>query len=218
MPDGVLVLGSSETISRHERLFQPLDRANRIFVRRDGPSDIPSIYRIAAEWLAGRERCRAQPIRPIRRRIGRKAVAFASRRVLERFASPFVVVNAAGEIVHFSSHTGRFLEPAPGSPSANLFEMARHGWGLELRAALRRCIEMGRPVEQQRARSSVRMGERLSWSGWSSSHCQAHEADPLYMIAIVEAEQLSRRPSDPAPAAVDAGADPAGRTTRAGKP
>ena len=38
VPNGVLVLGSSETIARQERLFQPLDRSHRIFVRRDGPS------------------------------------------------------------------------------------------------------------------------------------------------------------------------------------
>ena len=79
------------------------------------------------------------------------AVAFANRRVLERFAAPFVVVNAAGEVVHFSDHIGRFLEPAPGSPTTNLFDMARHGWALELRSALRRCIETGRPVEQLRS-------------------------------------------------------------------
>jgi two-component system CheB/CheR fusion protein len=67
-------------------------------------------------------------------------VAFANRRIGERFASPFVVLTGPGEVVHFSSRMGRFLEPAAGSPTSNLFEMARPGWGLELRAALRRCV------------------------------------------------------------------------------
>jgi hypothetical protein len=61
------------------------------------------------------------------------------------------VVNGVGEIVHFSSNTGRYLQPAVGAPTANLFEMARQGWALELRAALRRCAETGRSVEQSRA-------------------------------------------------------------------
>jgi two-component system, chemotaxis family, CheB/CheR fusion protein len=35
---GILVLGSSETITHHERLFEPLGRSHRIFVRREGPA------------------------------------------------------------------------------------------------------------------------------------------------------------------------------------
>ena len=78
-------------------------------------------------------------------------MALANRRVLERFASPFVVVSGTGEIVHFSSNLGRYLEPAAGAPTSNLFQMARPGWALELRAALRRCVEADRPVEHVRA-------------------------------------------------------------------
>jgi two-component system CheB/CheR fusion protein len=47
VPGGILVLGSSETISRHERLFQPLERSQRIFVRSEGPSDVAGIYNFA---------------------------------------------------------------------------------------------------------------------------------------------------------------------------
>jgi hypothetical protein len=61
------------------------------------------------------------------------------------------VVNGVGEIVHFSSDTGCYPQPAVGAPTANLFEMGRQGWALELRAALRRCAETGRSVEQSRA-------------------------------------------------------------------
>jgi two-component system CheB/CheR fusion protein len=189
VPDGVLVLGSSETIARHEQLFQPLDRSHRIFVRRDGPSDMANVYSLATldsrpgngVGVAGRSDPRAH---------WAKSVAFANRRVLERFASPFVVVTASGEIVHFSSHIGRFLEPAAGSPTTNLFEMARKGWALELRAALRRCIEMRRPVEQIR---SVAAGEgesalpvRLVVEPLPGSG-----SDPLFMIAFVDVDAQS---------------------------
>ena len=37
-PGGVLLLGSSETVTRHEGLFAPLEKEHRIFQRRDGPS------------------------------------------------------------------------------------------------------------------------------------------------------------------------------------
>jgi two-component system, chemotaxis family, CheB/CheR fusion protein len=187
LPHGILVLGSSETIARHERLLLPLDRSQRIFVRQDAPSELPIVYPIAAgdarRGGAGMGAAnRADP-----KAHWPRAVAFACRRVLERFASPFVVVSATGEVVHFSSHTGRFLEPAQGSPTTSLFEMARRGWGPELRSALRRCVETNRPVEQQRPVVAADGGqappvrlivERLPGSA----------TDPLYMIVFAEVE------------------------------
>lgn len=150
VPGGYLVLGSSETIIRHERLFQPLNRTHRIFVGRDGPSDLPNVH------YSGGNEVRSTTGTGLNNRLDPKsnwmrAVAFANRRVLDRFAAPFVVVNAAGEIAHFSSHTGRFLEPAHGSPTNSLFDMARQGWSLELRSVLRQCVETGRAVEQTRS-------------------------------------------------------------------
>jgi two-component system CheB/CheR fusion protein len=71
VPNGVLVLGSSETIARQERLFQPLDRSHRIFVRRDGPVEVPSIYRFETNELRRGARV-GGPNVSIRRRIGRR--------------------------------------------------------------------------------------------------------------------------------------------------
>ena len=44
VPNGILVLGSSETIGHHERLFEPLDRSHRIFVRKDAPTEVLDFY------------------------------------------------------------------------------------------------------------------------------------------------------------------------------
>jgi two-component system, chemotaxis family, CheB/CheR fusion protein len=199
VPKGILVLGSSETIAHHERLFQPLNRSHRIFVRRDGPSAVPSVYTFslgtsragAGIAMAGRPDPKAHWL---------KAVAFANRRILERFASPFVVVNAGGEIVHFSSQIGRFLEPAPGSPTTNLFDMARQGWGPELRAALRRCIEMDHPVEQLRPVVAPD-GETTFPVKLAVEPLPSPENDPLYMIAFVETDLPRPADGDPPPAA-----------------
>jgi two-component system CheB/CheR fusion protein len=195
VPGGILILGSSETIARHERFFHALDRSNRIFVRLDGNSDISNVFNIVANdprsgtgtGVVNRSDPKSQ---------WPKAVAFANRRVLDRFASPFVVVNAAGEIAHFSSHTGRFLEPAPGSPTANLFEMARKGWGLELRAALRRCVETGRPVEQKRAIVPTD-GEKASPVRLIVEPLSGPEADALYLIVFEEADSPHRTGQPP---------------------
>jgi len=45
VPDGILLLGSSESTSRHEDLFEPLDKAARIFLRRNVRSPPLSLRR-----------------------------------------------------------------------------------------------------------------------------------------------------------------------------
>ncbi len=199
MPRGILVLGSSETIARHEALFTPLDRARRIFVRRDGPSLLPGVYRLQTDDPKSIPEAgvgdRTDP-----KTVWAKAVAFANRRVLDRFSPPFVVATAAGKIVHFSSHVGRFLEPAPSSPSTNLFEMARPGWALELRAALRRSAETGRPVEQLRPVVSVG-GEEERTVKLVVEPLPGGDTEVLYMVAFVDGDE-PRPPGQPAVASV----------------
>jgi two-component system CheB/CheR fusion protein len=184
VPGGFLMLGSSESISGHEALFEALDRSQRIFVRRDGQSAVPGIYHVmGGDSRSGMGAALANRTDP--RANWPKAVAFASRRIVDRFAAPFVVVNESGEVAHFSSRTGSYLEPAVGSPSSNLFQMARPGWGLELRTALRRCIETGRPVEQQRAIMAPD-GATAPPVRLVVEPLPGADAERLYMIVFVE--------------------------------
>jgi len=193
VPGGILMLGISETVGRHERLFAPLDRVHRIFARREGPSEAPNLslatprdLRQAARPVSG------LPSDPKAHRS--RSISYASRRILERFASAFVVVTADGDVVHFSSNTGRYLEPAPGSPTANLFEMARPGWSLDLRSALRQCIESGSPVEQDRSITTTN-GRASAPVRLIVEPLPSPDSDPLYMIVFIEAD-LARASSE----------------------
>jgi len=51
VPDGILLLGSSESTSRHEDLFEPLDKAARLFKKRNIRSPPISLSRQAAGQL-----------------------------------------------------------------------------------------------------------------------------------------------------------------------
>jgi two-component system CheB/CheR fusion protein len=196
-PGGILMLGISETIGRHERLFAPLDRSHRIFVRREGPSEAPNLSLPTARDRRPAGAGAAAQVDP--KAHWPRAVSYANRRILERFASAFVVVNATGDVIHFSSHTGRFLEPAYGSPTANLFELARPGWSLELRSALRRCIETGRPVEQDRS-LIITDGKVSPLVRLIVEPLPGSATDPLFMVVFVEVEPA--RPASEADAAV----------------
>ena len=148
VPDGILLLGSSETISRHEDLFSTLDRNHRIFRKRNVLNlPLPLTGRIGRDTPPSSNTATSSSAT----RIGiSKLINRANARVLDRFAPAYIVVNAEGDILQYSSHTGRFLEPASGLPSQNVLAMARRGLRPHLRAVLKKSVETGRPAEKQR--------------------------------------------------------------------
>lgn len=200
VPGGVLLLGSSEGISRHEDLFATLDRGHRIFERRGGPSlPLQMIGRnIPRTVLAGKGA-------PPARGGGQAALKMNNRakaRILERYAPAFVVTAADGEIAQYSSRVGRFLEPAPGSPSQNVLTMVRSGLRAPLAAALQQAVETGRAVEQP--------GLTLDPADDSPQHVtlaveplNERDAGSLYLVVFIEAAQhgaaRDKPPGDNAP-------------------
>jgi two-component system CheB/CheR fusion protein len=147
VPEGYLLLGSSEMVSRHHELFTLIDKPHRIFQRRDTPSPTLQVSPLAiSRRLVG-----GLSPRPPDSVVGWSSIAQAAKeRVLERHAPAFVVVDAHGEIVHFSPRTGRYLEAAAGMPTRDLVSMAKRGLRLELRGALRKVLETGQAVEGMR--------------------------------------------------------------------
>ena len=146
LPGGVLLLGNAETVARHDSLFAPLEREHRIFQRRDGPSPILKLPVRTMQNGSATSQKAGEP--PASRTDWVRTVGLANNRVLERFASPFVVVTEDGTLMHYSSHVGGVLQPALGPPSRSVFEMARRSLRHPLRAALRSAAETGRAVEQ----------------------------------------------------------------------
>jgi two-component system CheB/CheR fusion protein len=145
VPGGFLLLGGSEMVTRHGELFTSIDKKHRIFQRRDGPSPPLELSHV---MTAGRHvslpPSRSQDSAADWSDVARRA----SERILARHAPPFVVVNADGVVLHFSSRTGKYLEPAPGVPTRDIVAMARRGLRLELRTALRKALETGQRVER----------------------------------------------------------------------
>jgi two-component system, chemotaxis family, CheB/CheR fusion protein len=155
-PGGYLFLGTAENVSQFTDLFTSVEKKQRIFQRRD---HVSSPLQFPAFTPSGR---RSHP--PSAAEMRRSPGAMASNlrqsvesRVLERFAPAHVVINREGDILHYSSHTGKYLEPAPGLPSRQLIAMARRGLRLDLRNALRRPCKRGarRSEKGFRSRSTI---------------------------------------------------------------
>ncbi|WP_198670775.1 CheR family methyltransferase [Oceanicella sp. SM1341] len=144
-PGGYLFLGTSEGVSRYGELFAPVDRQHRIFRSRDTEGGFRRLPRSMAR-LAGRPRAGAEAPAP-RNRLEAAGVHLRQRaemQVLERYAPAHVVVSQEGEILHYSTGTGPYLEMPRGAPSRQLLELARRDLRTSLRTALRQALETGR--------------------------------------------------------------------------
>jgi two-component system CheB/CheR fusion protein len=158
-PGGYLFLGLSENVSRHNELFLPLDKKNRIFRRRD---------------LVVQPALPLRPFLPFARRgpamssDGQSPLVQHSDQlrkvagiIVERFSPPYVVVDQSGEALHFSPSTGKYLQAAAGPPTRDIVGMARLGLRADLRAALHQAKETGRRVTRDRVAVQIDGGVQM---------------------------------------------------------
>jgi two-component system CheB/CheR fusion protein len=155
-PDGLLLLGPSESISEFSRHFAVVDKKWRIFARKKTvPGTFPPM-----EF----------PLRPLPAGAGPTGVALADatrepraeaifgKLLASRFIPAAVVINAQGDISYIHGQTGSYLEPAPGQPRLNLLEMAREGLRLELGAAVHQAATQDTEVVHQGVRIKINGG------------------------------------------------------------
>ncbi len=143
---GYLLLGTSENVTRHPRLFAAVDKPNRIFQRRP-----PTERRLPEFPLSTPDAAGAGPAQMARAASPDTSLKeMAERQLLERYAPAYAVVTAEGELLHTSGRTGKYLELPAGAPVANIFSLARRGLRLDLRAALHKAIKSGQPTVQSR--------------------------------------------------------------------
>ncbi len=136
-PGGYLFLGTAENATQCPELFLALDKKYRIFKsREDAPASHPPLLfstpkaQWPDEWAP---RSAAKSGAALRQEV--------ETQVLERLAPPHVVVNQDGEIVYYSAKTGKYLEAPLGSPTRQLLAVTRRGLRLDLRTAVRECIQ-----------------------------------------------------------------------------
>ena len=145
-PDGILFLGTSETVGRTKNLFSVIDKKHKIYLKRPGPSrpdylfapkfTLPTINAGVRKRLAG-----IDPLDAIKMK--------AEEIVLNEYAPAGVVVNEDLEILQFRGKTGRFLEPAPGAPSFNIMRMVREPLSLRLHIAFEKAKKENMPVAER---------------------------------------------------------------------
>ena len=131
--DGILMLGSSETIGGFTNVFDTLNSTWKIYKRKEVSPPLRQQIQFptgkpveASAGKNGKAQPREQDIKTL-----------ATRAILEHFSLPCVLVESNGDILYTQGRTGKYLEPASGLPRQNILDMAREGLNIELSAAIR---------------------------------------------------------------------------------
>ncbi len=132
--EGCLFLGSSENLFEYGELFRSLSKPFRLFQRKQ-TMVMPQINFPLVDRSAYRQLSQVSTKREVgyQNQISRSV----ERVLLHDYAPGCVIINEQHEIVYFFGRTGRYLEPSQGVPSNNLFDLAKLGLRMDLRAAIR---------------------------------------------------------------------------------
>ena len=139
IPNGFLMLGTSETADHPVGLFRPLDRKARIYQSSASPGEL----RLMPRQLGSRgivNEVVVHPIRPVSTSTLLNEAA-THRQALEKIAPPNILVDQSHRVVHMSDNAGRYLQPSGGPLSGNVVDLVRPELRFELRSALHRVFE-----------------------------------------------------------------------------
>ncbi len=141
LPNGILFLGSSETISGFVDLFSMLDNKWKIYKRRD------SIYSAQPfiEFPVSRSKGKAYETVMNKNEL-KNITQLAEKIILESYSPNCVIVTETGDIVYIHGRTGKYLELTNGEAKMNIFEMAREGLQQELPALIRKVLSSKRSL------------------------------------------------------------------------
>ncbi len=133
-PHGLLLLGSAESIGNFGYLFTPLKAKVRLYRRIDNPLPKPEVDFLNKNFTA---------VPPVRQAVDDACLPVNLQHLMDQillahYAPAAVLVNANGDILYFSGHTGKYLEPSAGKANLNIYAMAREG----LRQALTESISL----------------------------------------------------------------------------
>jgi two-component system CheB/CheR fusion protein len=139
---GLLLLGSAESIGNFGHLFKPLKAKARLYRRIDNPLLKPEVDFSSKKTIQV----------PTARQIVNDAALpvnlqhLMDQLLLEHYAPAAVLVNNSGDILYFSGHTGKYLEPSTGKANLNIYAMARDGLRQALTGSVRLAVQTNSAV------------------------------------------------------------------------
>ena len=132
-PDGILFLGSSESLGELANIFEVIDRKNKIFRHKNVVTakvpDISQLFREQGQIVL-------ENSLPIKFQPRENLAEVTERLLLAKYAPACAIINNEGDAVYFLGNTGKYLQPSPGEAKLNIVDMAREGLKTDLRALI----------------------------------------------------------------------------------
>jgi len=162
--NGILFLGSSETIGGFVDLFSLLDKKWKIYKRRD------SIYSTQPYIEFPLARSNGKVYETIMKKNEIKNITqLAEKIILQSYSPDCVIITENGDIVYIHGRTGKYLELTHGEAKMNIFEMAREGLYQELPLLVRKALSSKKSVT----------AEEIKVKTNGSSHCFNIKIKPI---------------------------------------
>ena len=163
-PEGIMILGSSESLGKQSNLFTPVDAKLRIF-KRSNTALNPELFDFPSSFS------RSQMMNIVKQLpdpLSSNIQTLADQLLLQQFSPPGVLVNLDGDIIYTSGRTGKYLEPAVGKANLNIFAMLREGLRHEFPIAFRKAILTKETVILHNLKvgsndSSLRVNIKIQW-------------------------------------------------------
>ncbi len=141
-PEGIMILGTSESLGTQSHLFTPLDLKCKIF-KRANTLLAPDLLDFPASFSRTKSVHIEKEIVPT---SAQSIQTLADQLLLQKFSPAGVLLNETGDIIYISGHTGKYLEPAVGKANMNIFAMLREGLRSEFPIAFRKALLKKEPV------------------------------------------------------------------------
>jgi two-component system CheB/CheR fusion protein len=135
-PEGILLLGSSETLGTQSHLFTTVDTKLKLF-KRSIVNILPELSDFPSSFSRTKPSVFESKI-PVNATLNIQTLA--DQLLLKQYSPAGVLVNENGDIIYISGRTGKYLEPAVGKANLNIFAMLREGLREVFPAAFRKAI------------------------------------------------------------------------------
>ncbi|TAK62868.1 chemotaxis protein CheB [Methylobacter sp.] len=136
-PHGLLLLGSAENIGSYSYLFTLLNATVRLYRRIDNPLPKPEVNFPNQNFIATPAVSHAVDDTGLPVNLQQ----LMDQLLLAQYAPAAVLVNAEGDILYFSGHTGKYLEPSAGKVNLNIYAMMREGLRQPLTGSIRLALQ-----------------------------------------------------------------------------
>jgi len=139
--NGILFLGSSETIGGFVDLFSMVDNKWKIYKRRDSIYSAQPYIEFPVSRPVGKTNETIMKINEVK-----NIPQLAEKIILQSYSPNCVIISENGDIVYIHGRTGKYLELTHGEAKMNIFEMAREGLKQELPALIRKVSSSKKPL------------------------------------------------------------------------